>query len=319
VEKSDLREVDLGSYASTVTVTSAATNVSLVAAGNSTLGNQNLVISSTKETTIDSNSTIAAGSYLTVKNDNYTANLAGNTSLSGIGIAATKTSNINFNVAGGETNAALNLAAGTAGAKVNFLGDATLTSALNGAKGVEVDLGAHKGNVTFSEVNSSDLSVKSAAAGANIAIENANTDSNVLITATSYATLSLSGKGVETVALNYLTNMSAQASNWKMSTGDASAKTNVVDMGSYSLKSVTGTFANNQLTLNVGSSKLVITSDETGKKLENVAGVTLETNDTKYDALVVGGGTLSQKQGLSLSGFEAFLGTEKNNTLDWAT
>lgn len=318
IDKDNLKVIDLGSNAAVVTVTSAASNVSLNAVGNSVLGAQALVINSTKETTIDAtqDSAIANGSYLTVKNNSQTVNLSGGTSLSAINIAATKSSDISFNVADGETAAVLNLAAGTTGGKIEFEGQATLSSALDNVSGVEVDLGENKGPITFTKVTSSDLSIKSAIKDANITISDADAASNILITATSDATLAFSGKGVETLAVSYLTKSAISVDNWKLSVGDSETKANAIDMGSFSMQSVKGAFAGDKLTLDVGNSKIIINSDESGKTISNVAGVSLKSNDTAYDALIVGGGSLSSKQGLNLEGFEAFLGTEENNTLD---
>ena len=311
VNTANLKTIDLGKNAATVTLTSAADKVSLTAAGNSTLGNQAIIISSAKEIKIDPmESTIASGSYLTFKNDNNTVNLMGSTSLSYVDITATKTSAIEFDVYKGAGATTLNFGAGTTGAKVDMEDDASLTSSLNNAKGIEFN--AAKGNITFSNVVASDLTVNSSIAGADIVINKADADSNVLINATNKANLVLSGSGVETVAVNYLTSATVTTTNWKTSSGDTSAKYNVVDMGTLSVQSVTSSFAGKELTLGVGSSKVVIDTNST----DSIVGIGLKSGDTTYNTLVLGGGALSSAKKLNLSGFNEFIGTDKNDTLD---
>jgi hypothetical protein len=308
VDNTALKTLDLGKHTATVTLTSAADTVTLTAAGNSTLGNQTIVINSARDITLDpvNGNSIDNGSYLTVKNNDYTVNLGGHTSLSAVNIKGAKTSAIAFDVAG---DSALNFASGTTGAKITMEKGAKLTSSLNNAKGIQLE--ANTGAITFSDITASELTVNSSVSGANIAINKADTTSSVVINANNNATLALSNSGVETVAVNYLKNASITASNWKFSTGDSLASYNTLDMGTLSLNSLTGSFAGNKLTLGVGDTDVVINTTGT----DSVAGVGVKSGNNSYNALIVGG-ALNAKQGLKLSGFNAFVGTDTNHTLD---
>ena len=311
VNTTNIKSIDLGKNAAMVTLTSALTGVTLNAVGNASLGGQALYINSARDTVIDptKDSKIGTGSYLTFKNDNNTANLVGGTSLSYVGIAANKTSNILFNVKKGDTT--LNFGAGTSGARVDLVEEgASLTSALNDSKGIEVN--ANKGVIAFNNVTASELNINSSIAGASIAINKADTASDIVINATANTDVALSGSGVETIAVNYLTSATVATTNWKTSVGVDSIPANSVDMGTLSLQSLTGSFANKKLTLDVGKSKVVIDTNST----DSIAGIGLISNDTAYNALIVGGGALSSKKGLTLSGFNAFVGTDTNQTLD---